>query len=74
MVLAHELERWFERRRKRRDARVRAEVLAEGRTEERVESNRRWRGWLERKNLADAKGEPFDEPPPDIDQNGTNGS
>ena len=31
----------------------------------RVEGDAEWRGWLNRKNAAEAQGLPFDEPPPD---------
>ena len=27
----------------------------------------KWRAWLERRDRAAARGEPFDEPPPDLD-------
>ena len=39
---------------------------AEGRAEGREESNAMWRAWLERREMAEARGEPFDEPPPSI--------
>ncbi len=29
-------------------------------------SNQRWREWVQRRDQAEARGEPFDEPPPDI--------
>ncbi len=41
----------------------------EGRVEERAE----WRAWLERSREAEARGEPFDEPPPDERRNGAGG-
>ena len=79
MVLGEQLQRWFE---KREDARVarrvdeasakaRAEALAKGRGE----AHRQWTEWLQRKMEAEAAGELFDEPPPNIGSNGTdNGS
>ncbi len=42
--------------------------LAEGRAEvqadARAANNQEWRDWLQRRADAEAKGEPFDEPPP----------
>ena len=40
---------------------------AEGHAEGRAESNAEWRDWIARRERAAAKGEPFDEPPPDIE-------
>ena len=37
------------------------------RAEGRAESNAEWRDWIARRERAAAKGEPFDEPPPDIE-------
>ena len=71
MVLGEQLQRWFE---KRENARV-AERVAEALVEGRGEAHRQWTEWLQRKMEAEAAGEPFDEPPPDIGSNGTdNGS
>ena len=46
----------------------RVEGLAEGRVEGRVEgvsdADQEWEAWLTRREIAVAKGEPFDEPPP----------
>ena len=36
----------------------------------REEANRRWREWLQRREQAAARGEPFTEPAPDEDDNG----
>ena len=44
-----------------------AEGRAEGRTEGRAESNAEWRDWNARREKAEANGEPFDEPPPDLE-------
>ena len=75
------LEDWVNRRRERQAAereRQRAEAVAEGRAEGRVEgveegeakgrveTDTLWRAWNGRRLDAIAKGEPFDEPPPDI--------
>ena len=46
-------------------AKGRAEGHAEGRAEARAETNKKWREWLQRKEEADSKGEPFNEPAPD---------
>ena len=53
-----------------------AEGIAEGRAEGRAETNAEWRTWNERRMAAEAKGEPFDEPPPDskYEKNGTTDS
>ena len=37
------------------------------RAEGRAESNARWRDWNARRERAEANGEPFDEPPPDLE-------
>ena len=37
----------------------------------REEANRRWRAWIRRKEQAEARGEPFDEPMPDEVENGS---
>ena len=34
-------------------------------------SNRRWRDWVQRRDQAEARGEPFNEPAPDEDNGGT---
>ena len=46
-----------------------AEALAKAHEEER----REWRAWLERREDAQARGEPFDEPAPDERPPGVNG-
>ena len=43
-----------------------AEIRAEAAAEIRAEVNSLWRRWLERRNAALARGENFDEPPPDL--------
>ena len=77
MVLGEQLQRWF---RKREDERVHRRVVesvnearAEARAEGRTETQRRWDEWLQHRMEAEASGEPFDEPPPSFDSNGTNG-
>ena len=69
MVLAGMFEAWLNRRRERQMA----ETLAAGKAEGRVETNALWRAWNGRRMEAVAKGEPFDEPPPDIAEPSGNG-
>ena len=45
-----------------------AEGIAEGRAEGIAEGHAMWRAWNERRKEAEARGESFDEPPPDLDQ------
>ena len=76
MVLAGMLEEWVNRRRERRMAEAVAEGEARGRSEGVTETDALWRAWNGRRLDALAKGEPFDEPPPDIaapSGNGRNG-
>ena len=47
-------------------AKGRSEGVAEGRAEERSEISARIREWNDRRLAAEAKGEPFDEPPPGL--------
>lgn len=56
MVIARRLEEGLER--------VREERRAEGRTAGREEERRRWLDWYARREAAERRGEPFDEPPP----------
>ena len=75
MVLGEQLQRWFEKREDARVARRVDEAVAQAVDEGRGEAHRQWTEWLQRKMEAEAAGEPFDEPPPDIGSNGTdNGS
>ena len=62
MVLGGLLEQWINNRRERQLR----EAVAEAVTEAVAENNDLWRAWNERRLDAVAKGEPFDEPPPDI--------
>lgn len=41
------------------------------RRQAREEANRRWREWIQRRDQAEARGEPFNEPAPDEVDNGT---
>ena len=77
MVLGGLLEQWINNRRERQmreaTAESRAEGEAEGRVRGRAEINDLWRAWNERRLDAVAKGEPFDEPPPDVSDRSENG-
>ena len=42
----------------------RAEGRIEGRDEARAELNQAWEGWLQRRDTAAERNEPFNEPPP----------
>ena len=47
--------------------RLKEKRRAEGYAEGRAEGHAIWRDWNARREKAEAKGEPFDEPPPDIE-------
>ena len=65
MVLGGLLEQWINDRRERQ--------LREAVDEAVAENNDLWRAWNERRLDALSKGEPFDEPPPDISGVSENG-
>ena len=75
MIVGTYLEEMIKKRRARQMAeaveRGRAEGIAkgvkDGRAEERAEISARIREWNNRRLAAEAKGEPFDEPPPGLD-------
>ena len=74
MVLGEQLQRWFE---KREDARVTRRVdeeVAQAVDEGRGEAHRQWSEWIQRKMEAEAKGELFEEPPPNSNSNGADGA
>ena len=77
MVLAGMFEAWVNRRRERQMAEAAAEARVEARAEAwaeaRAETDALWRAWNERQMDALAKGEPFDEPPPDVSRASENG-
>ena len=58
MILAKDLKRQLDRKRKERDEKIRQEI--------RQEINELWMNWNNRRMEAESRGEPFDEPPPDI--------
>ena len=68
MVLGGLLEQWINNRRERQIREAVAEATAELRAE-----NALWRAWNERRLDAVAKGEPFDEAPPDVSERSENG-
>ena len=65
MVLGGLLEQWINNRRERQ--------MAEAISEAVTETNALWRAWNERRLDALAKGEPFNEPPPDVSDRSENG-
>ena len=69
MVLGGLLEQWINDRRERQLR----EAVDEAVTEAVAENDALWRAWNERRLDALAKGEPFDEPPPDISGVSENG-
>ena len=66
MVLAA----WLENRLERSREEYRAKISEAARVETRAETDREWEGWVERREEAVARGEPFSEPPPSVSRNG----
>ena len=66
MVLAA----WLENRLERSREEYRAKISEAARAETRAETDREWEGWIERREEAVARGEPFSEPPPSVSRNG----
>ena len=68
MVIAHDIHKWFEDRRKKRLAKAREEGLKkawlEAKQEGRIEERKLWQEWNSRRMEAKALGEEFLEPPP----------
>ena len=76
MVLAHYFQKWADKKFRewdeRREAKARTEGYAQGVAEARAEGyaqgvaevNKEWRDWLTRYEEAEARGEEFNEPPP----------
>ncbi len=71
MVLAAWLENRLERSREEYRARIGEEARVAGRAEARAETDHEWEGWIERREAAVARGEPFSEPPPSMSRNGS---
>ena len=68
MVLAHGIKKWFERNQEKRDNRLRDEGREEGEVigmkKGETKANQAWAEWNARREAAEARGEPFSEPPP----------
>ena len=77
MVLGGLLEQWINNRRERQLREAVAEAVAATARETARETATKvdglWRAWNERRLDALAKGEPFDEPPPDVSDRSENG-
>ena len=73
MVLAGMFEEWVRRRRARQMAEAIEEAVGEAVTAALTENNALWRAWNGRRLDALAKGEPFDEPPPEVSGVSRNG-
>ena len=58
MILAKDLKRQLDRKWKERDEQIRQETTQE--------INELWMNWNNRRMEAESRGEPFDEPPPNI--------
>ncbi len=74
MVLGEQLQRWFEKREDARVTRRVDEAVAQAVDEGRGEAHRQWSEWIQRKMEAEAKGELFEEPPPNSNSNGADGA
>lgn len=70
MVLGEQLDRWFKKREQERLNKA----VAVARSEALSEVQRKWTEWNSRRIDAEAKGEPFDEPPPSFNSTASNGS
>ena len=64
MVLAKSIEKWFNDRREKRLAEAHEAGLAAGLEEGQAKTQKLWTEWLARREAAEARGEPFTEPPP----------
>ncbi len=64
MVIAHDIQKWLEDRRRKRFAAAREEGLEEGLEKGRAEERSLWLEWLARKEDAESRGDRFTEPPP----------
>ena len=67
MVLAEGMAQRLKERKERFRAEMMAEGIAEGEARGRAELAAEVAAWNERRLAAEAKGEPFDEPPPGVD-------
>ena len=68
MVIAHDIQKWLDKRRQKQLEAARAEGRAEGeakgRNEGRAENQQAWTEWNARRLDAESRGENFTEPPP----------
>ena len=74
-ILREKTDKWIAKSRKEDREKAHAAGLAEGRAEGQVEGHatglakmqKLWLGWNRRRLEHEARGEPFDEPPPSLD-------
>ena len=68
------LRRWQEAREisRQKQAAIADAARAEGRAEGRAEAQRAWREWYRRQAEAQEKGQPFTEPPPNLNGDTSN--
>ena len=66
-ILREKTDKWIAKKRQEE----REKATAKGRSEGRSEMQKLWQGWNQRRLEHEARGEPFDEPPPSL--NGDNG-
>ncbi len=64
MVIAHGVKQIIDKWLDKKDKEFRDKLRAEGRAEERAALNKAWQDWLARKEDAESRGQPFNEPPP----------
>lgn len=68
-ILREKVDKWIAKSREEEREKARARGLAEGRAEGRAEGQKLWLEWNQRRLDHEAKGEPFDEPPPSLNGN-----
>ena len=64
MVIAHDIQKWLEDRRRKRFAAAREEGLEQGLEKGRAEKQQAWEEWNARRLDSESRGESFTEPPP----------
>ena len=70
-ILREKTDKWIAKSRKEDREKATAQGLAQGLAQGRSEMQQLWQGWNHRRLAHEARGEPFDEPPPSL--NGNNG-
>ena len=70
-ILREKTDKWIAKRRKEKLEEATAQGIAQGHAEGRSEMQKLWQEWNRRRLAHEARGEPFDEPPPSL--NGNNG-